>query len=79
MDKYEFDKWIKYAKYSLANDWNYQEIGENHYYFIKHETEERYALIKETPTLPYKFNKIGHRYEVLIEGWTDYNGWCKDD
>ena len=75
MNKYEFDSWLYSSKYSLANDWNYQEIGEYHYYFIKHETEERYALIKETPTIPYNVYKTGHKYQVLVQGWTDYNGW----
>lgn len=73
----EYKEWMKSSGYSDMNDWNYQKIAQFNYFFIKHTKLEKYALIKEFRA------KAGtgapNRYEVLIEGWVDYNGWAKDD
>lgn len=75
MNKNQFDGWLKTKEYNTSNDWNYQEIDGHHFYFIMHNSMDRYALIKELPATPHNMEGIGHEYEVLIENWTDYNGW----
>lgn len=75
MEMYEEDyrKWLKEFQYTDSNDWNYQTIGRCNYFFIKHLTKEKYALIRHTPPKMGVF--IPDVYEVLVHGWTDYNGW----
>lgn len=67
MNKEEFQNWMKQAGYSNSNDWNMQEIEGHLHYFIKNCKTGKYALIKEL--WPYE------DYTVLVEDWTDYNGW----
>lgn len=73
MNEKQYRDWMKKNGYTDICDWNYQTINGNHLYFIKHVTEDKYALIKQ---IPYNLEtKQPESYEVLIEGWTDYNGW----
>lgn len=67
MRREEFDQWCFEHGYSTSNDWNFQTIGDFNYYFIKTYTTSKYALIK------HYFGQ--DRYQVLLHGWTDYNGW----
>lgn len=69
MNKKEFQSWMTETGYSNINDWNMQEIDGHLYYFIKNYDTNKYALIKEF--WPYE------DYVVLVEDWTDYNGWDK--
>jgi hypothetical protein len=67
VNKREFERWKAETGYSDINDWNMQKIAGYLHYFIKNHETGLYALIKEK----YPFEE----YEVLVEGWTDYNGW----
>lgn len=69
MDKTEFQHWQASTGYDAINDWNMQQIGSHLHYFIKNYETNKYALIKEL------YSKWGSTYEVLVEGWTDFNGW----
>lgn len=75
MEMYEKDyrEWLEQSGYTDINDWNYQTIGRSNYFFIKHLRDEKYALIKHTPVKQGLW--IPSTYEVLLQGWTDYNGW----
>lgn len=66
MNKEEFVGWCSRAGYSTINDWNHQVIGNCYYYFIKNFDTILFALIKEQP--------LTGEFEVLVEGWTDFNG-----
>lgn len=63
----EYIDWLKVSGYSNRNDWNFQEIGEFSYYFIKNTKTGKYALIKH--------NFADDYYEVMVQDWVDYNGW----
>lgn len=74
MTSEEFRAWCEQTGYTTINDWNYQEIDGYSYYFIKHSTKNVYALIKQR----LKARQVVEQYQVLVEGWTDYNGWKPD-
>lgn len=76
MWKEDYDNWLNELGYTDINDWNFQTIGRCNYFFIKHTTEDKYALIRYTPKLT-RGPWIPEQYEVLVHGWTDYNGWGK--
>jgi hypothetical protein len=67
MNSTQFKKWLDETGYSTINDWNMQEIEGYLYYFIKNRNTGKYALIKEV--------WLYGDYAVLVDGWTDYNGW----
>lgn len=72
----EFVIWMENSGYTDINDWNMQQIGWYSYYFIKHHSKNEYALIKRLDN----FRDGTHsncKYEVIVTGWTDYNGWDK--
>lgn len=71
----EFDKWIQKTGYTNVNDWGYQIIGGHAYYWIINPATDKFALIQYTREHTAKW--CTSQYEVLVEGWTDFNGWAE--
>ena len=73
MNKDDYKGWLKLSGYTDTNDWNFQTINGSNYFFIKHTLDNKYALIKHTPKI--SGDCVNDYFEVLVKGWTDYNGW----
>ena len=73
MSKEDYLGWLKMSGYTDINDWNFQTIGGSNYFYIKHTLDNKYALIKHTPKISGGF--VEDSFEILVQGWTDYNGW----
>lgn len=75
MTKEDFYEWCGSKGYVHWTDWEYQIIEEAHHYFIINPKTDRFALIKFLPSrlgLGYE-----NQFEVLVQDWTDYNGWAE--
>lgn len=75
MNRERFEEWMKRTGYSGINDWNMQQINDFSYYFIKNYQTGKYALIRRFDNFQNTYSFEDCEYEVMIEGWTDYNGW----
>ncbi len=75
MNKEQYLDWCNRMGYLHYTDWNYQTIGRTNYFFIINPKRNKFALISHTPP------KIGvfcyDQYEILVQNWTDYNGWAE--
>lgn len=76
MNKEGYLGWLKISDYSDINDWNFQTIDGSNYFFIKHNFENKYALIKHRPKISGEF--VEDYFEILVQEWTDYNGWGEE-
>lgn len=73
-NKREFQEWMDRSGYTDINDWNMQQIGWYSYYFIKHNTENKYAFIKRLDNFR-DGTDANCKFEIILTGWIDYNGW----
>lgn len=67
MDKEEFDTWCEVSGHLTCNDWQFQIIEDYMIYFIINPKNDTFSLIKQ--------NIYTSSYEILVEGYKDYNGW----
>ncbi len=76
MNKTQYLDWCKNMGYLHYSDWNYQTIGRSNYFFIINPNTDKFALICHTPA---KIGVFGlDTYKVLVNGWTDFNGWAEE-
>lgn len=75
MNSRDFRTWCTHNGYITSNDWNYQIIDGKHYYFLINPKTNKFALIEYKPEI------LGTGwqawYTVLVEDWTDFNGWTE--
>ena len=69
MNKEAFESWCRLSAHTLCNDWQFQVIDGYKFYFIINPKQDTFSLIKES--------LAGTDYEILIEGYKDYNGWAE--
>ena len=75
MNKKDFSAWCDLNGYITVTDWNYQEISSSHYYFIINPKTDKFALIEYRPGI--EGTAWQDWYRVLVQDWTDYNGWAE--
>lgn len=69
MTKRQFEAWCSLSGYITCTDWNIQTINNREYYFIINPKTDKFALIREDMRID--------NYEILVSGWTDYNGYAE--
>jgi len=69
----EYYCWCASHGYTTITDWGYQSIGDCNYYWLLNPKTSKFALIKHSPS----FDGYTDTYEVLVDGWTDFNGYAE--
>lgn len=69
MNLEEFQEWVTSSGHLTCNDWQFQIIEDNMIYFLINPKNDTFALVKQ--------NIENCKFDVLIEGYKDYNGWAE--
>lgn len=69
MNKKEYLNWCERTGHITINDWGYQEIRGDAYFFIINPKTDKFTLVR--------FRIKDCDYQLLVKGWTDYNGWAE--
>lgn len=64
----EFHRWCDDTDHITSNDWGFQTIFNNSFFFVLNPKTDKFSFVK--------YDTVDETYEIILSEWVDHNGWA---